>query len=254
MKSWRVHCTPKNEGKRVHVPPDGKNCGHAGIVESGIKHHKPTLGLFLLTCGLLAPKDFKNYLACQTFVYGSTWMKVIPETHRPHSTLDIYLFILTLQCLDDFFFARFIVSIVFQEFKVYLTLECLLLAERQIKHILIQGFKHTLSRLDVGKGIVKFTWKTLDNLFMHNINWFWFADLLPSFEVQPTNSTVKMGDGFRLDCTVLSKYPVIYDWYKNHDIIKRSDQSFYEVNVLVYCIKLSNQITVFVLPGMAWVY
>lgn len=53
--------------------------------------------------------------------------------------------------------------------------------------------------------------------------------LLPSFEVQPTNSTVKMGDGFRLDCTVLSKYPVIYDWYKNHDIIKRSDQSFYEV-------------------------
>ena len=21
-------CTPKNEGKRVHVPPDGKTCGH----------------------------------------------------------------------------------------------------------------------------------------------------------------------------------------------------------------------------------
>jgi hypothetical protein len=29
MKSWRVHCTPKNEGKRVHVPPDEKTCGHA---------------------------------------------------------------------------------------------------------------------------------------------------------------------------------------------------------------------------------
>jgi hypothetical protein len=25
-------CTPKNEGKRVHVPPDEKTCGHAGIV------------------------------------------------------------------------------------------------------------------------------------------------------------------------------------------------------------------------------
>jgi hypothetical protein len=24
-------CTPKNEGKRVHVPPDEKTCGHAGI-------------------------------------------------------------------------------------------------------------------------------------------------------------------------------------------------------------------------------
>ena len=23
-------CTPKNEGKRVHVPPDEKSCGHAG--------------------------------------------------------------------------------------------------------------------------------------------------------------------------------------------------------------------------------
>jgi hypothetical protein len=22
-------CTPKNEGKRVHVPPDEKTCGHA---------------------------------------------------------------------------------------------------------------------------------------------------------------------------------------------------------------------------------
>ena len=21
-------CTPKNDGKRVHVPPDGKTCGH----------------------------------------------------------------------------------------------------------------------------------------------------------------------------------------------------------------------------------
>jgi hypothetical protein len=24
-------CTPKNEGKRVHVPPDEKTCGHADI-------------------------------------------------------------------------------------------------------------------------------------------------------------------------------------------------------------------------------
>jgi hypothetical protein len=23
-------CTPKNEGKRVHVPPDEKTCGHTG--------------------------------------------------------------------------------------------------------------------------------------------------------------------------------------------------------------------------------
>ena len=29
MKSQRVHCTPKNEGKSVHVPPDEKTCGHA---------------------------------------------------------------------------------------------------------------------------------------------------------------------------------------------------------------------------------
>jgi hypothetical protein len=25
-------CTPKNEGKRVHVPPDEKTCGHAVYV------------------------------------------------------------------------------------------------------------------------------------------------------------------------------------------------------------------------------
>jgi hypothetical protein len=24
-------CTPKNEGKGVHVPPDEKTCGHAGL-------------------------------------------------------------------------------------------------------------------------------------------------------------------------------------------------------------------------------
>jgi hypothetical protein len=24
-------CTPKNEGKRVHVPPDEKTCGHAAL-------------------------------------------------------------------------------------------------------------------------------------------------------------------------------------------------------------------------------
>ena len=25
-------CTPKNEGKRVHVPPDEKTCGHTATV------------------------------------------------------------------------------------------------------------------------------------------------------------------------------------------------------------------------------
>ena len=25
-------CTPKNEGKRVHVPPDEKTCGHADMI------------------------------------------------------------------------------------------------------------------------------------------------------------------------------------------------------------------------------
>jgi hypothetical protein len=25
-------CTPKNEGKRVHVPPDEKTCGHAVLM------------------------------------------------------------------------------------------------------------------------------------------------------------------------------------------------------------------------------
>ncbi|XP_052099716.1 mucosa-associated lymphoid tissue lymphoma translocation protein 1-like [Mytilus californianus] len=54
-------------------------------------------------------------------------------------------------------------------------------------------------------------------------------DLIPSFEVQPKNVTVQICDGFILECRVLSKYPVIYDWYKNHEIIKRSDQPFYEV-------------------------
>ena len=28
QKFW---CTPKNEGKRVHVPPDEKTCGHAEV-------------------------------------------------------------------------------------------------------------------------------------------------------------------------------------------------------------------------------
>jgi hypothetical protein len=27
-------CTPKNEGKRVHVPPDEKTCEHADDVEN----------------------------------------------------------------------------------------------------------------------------------------------------------------------------------------------------------------------------
>ena len=26
-------CTPKNEGKRVHVPPDEKTCGHTDIFQ-----------------------------------------------------------------------------------------------------------------------------------------------------------------------------------------------------------------------------
>jgi hypothetical protein len=28
-------CTPKNEGKRVHVPPDEKTCGHTAALECG---------------------------------------------------------------------------------------------------------------------------------------------------------------------------------------------------------------------------
>ena len=34
MKSLYIQkfgCTPKNEGKRVHVPPDEKTCGHTEI-------------------------------------------------------------------------------------------------------------------------------------------------------------------------------------------------------------------------------
>jgi hypothetical protein len=26
-------CTPKNEGKRVHVPPDEKTCGHTAVIK-----------------------------------------------------------------------------------------------------------------------------------------------------------------------------------------------------------------------------
>ena len=58
---------------------------------------------------------------------------------------------------------------------------------------------------------------------------FLFSDRLPSFDRQPESVTVMMGRSFILDCKVLSKYPIMYDWYKNHEIIKRSDQSFYEV-------------------------
>jgi hypothetical protein len=28
----KIGCTFKNEGKRVHVPPDEKTCGHAVVV------------------------------------------------------------------------------------------------------------------------------------------------------------------------------------------------------------------------------
>ena len=31
-------CTPKNEGKRVHVPPDEKTCGHAAMCFIRGKH------------------------------------------------------------------------------------------------------------------------------------------------------------------------------------------------------------------------
>jgi hypothetical protein len=29
-------CTPKNEGKRVHVPPDEKTCGHTACKEDWV--------------------------------------------------------------------------------------------------------------------------------------------------------------------------------------------------------------------------
>ena len=31
MHPHKFGCTPKNEGKRVHVPPDEKTCGHAAM-------------------------------------------------------------------------------------------------------------------------------------------------------------------------------------------------------------------------------
>jgi hypothetical protein len=33
QKFW---CTPKNEGKRVHVPPDEKTCGYAAVLDFSI--------------------------------------------------------------------------------------------------------------------------------------------------------------------------------------------------------------------------
>ena len=32
MYPQKFGCTPKNEGKRVHVPPDEKTCGHAEVL------------------------------------------------------------------------------------------------------------------------------------------------------------------------------------------------------------------------------
>ena len=41
-------CTPKNEGKRVHVPPDEKTCGHAVVYRDTHKFH------FLLQCHVIS--------------------------------------------------------------------------------------------------------------------------------------------------------------------------------------------------------
>jgi hypothetical protein len=44
-------CTPKNEGKRVHVPPDEKTCGHAlrffYVEDRTLKRHK-SIGVFVV--------------------------------------------------------------------------------------------------------------------------------------------------------------------------------------------------------------
>jgi hypothetical protein len=34
----KIGCTPKNEGKRVHVPPDEKTCGHTDEELEGTLH------------------------------------------------------------------------------------------------------------------------------------------------------------------------------------------------------------------------
>ena len=37
-------CTPNNEGKRVHVPPDEKTCGHAVPITTKVVSSNPTHG------------------------------------------------------------------------------------------------------------------------------------------------------------------------------------------------------------------
>jgi hypothetical protein len=40
-------CTPKNEGKRVHVPPDEKTCGHTDTVDT--LYFQPKMDFFYRT-------------------------------------------------------------------------------------------------------------------------------------------------------------------------------------------------------------
>ena len=47
MHPQKFGCTPKNEGKRVHVPPDEKTCGHAAVCFFVLLLFLPMYCLFL---------------------------------------------------------------------------------------------------------------------------------------------------------------------------------------------------------------
>jgi hypothetical protein len=56
MHPQKFGCTPNNEGKRVHVPPDEKTCGHAdkcSLIQYGDEKSHHFFVILYITCQIL---------------------------------------------------------------------------------------------------------------------------------------------------------------------------------------------------------
>jgi hypothetical protein len=59
-------CTPKNEGKRVHVPPDEKTCGHTDYIVLGFTQTRIKLTIYHLECNDIPNDDTSQYFIDHT--------------------------------------------------------------------------------------------------------------------------------------------------------------------------------------------
>ena len=79
-------CTPKNEGKRVHVPPDEKTCGHTDYIVLGFTQTRIKLTIYHLECNDIPNDDSSQYFIDHT-VHGTPYD--IDDTIRLGAPYDI---------------------------------------------------------------------------------------------------------------------------------------------------------------------